>query len=48
MERAEQTLAAELALVEDIEVKAAREWVQTTVAAAVRDRDLVSDRPTPS
>jgi CarD family transcriptional regulator len=43
MERAEQALAAELALVEDIEVKAAREWVQTTVAEAVRNRAPVSD-----
>jgi CarD family transcriptional regulator len=47
MDRAEQTLAAELALVEDIEVKAAREWVQEIVAEAVRGQKPVSD-PSPS
>lgn len=43
MERAEQTLASELALVEDIEVKAAREWILSTVTEAMRDQEPVSD-----
>jgi RNA polymerase-interacting CarD/CdnL/TRCF family regulator len=47
MERAEQTLAAELALAEDIDVKAAREWVQGIVAEAVSGQKSVSD-PSPS
>jgi CarD family transcriptional regulator len=38
MQRAEELLAAELALVEDVEIKVALDRVQTVVAQAMRDR----------